>query len=33
MTDALADALVAQITKNMSQSWNVRKVVEALIGN
>jgi galactokinase/mevalonate kinase-like predicted kinase len=33
MTDALADALVAQITKNLSQSWNVRKVVEALIGN
>lgn len=33
MTDALAAALVAQVTKNLSQSWNVRKAVEALIGN
>jgi prophage antirepressor-like protein len=33
MTDALAEALVAQVTKTMSQSWNVRKVVEALIGH
>lgn len=33
ITDAVAEALVEQVKKNLSQSWNVKRAVEGIFGN